>query len=307
MIRQVMAASTGTSEVIAQRVFNPLYIYLDIVFLLFFCGLLFFKKKYLTLIFAVSGGILYMIVDYGIFHLLTHSRSIEGGNLFWVLLWMSMSYGITNFAWLWLWMSKDKHLFEWSLLICVWWIAAPLIASTFGSSLAPIKIQRTTGAYHGYMALILFIGYAAAIVYNLIQKDKEKRFPLLWLLIIGILVQFAWEFSLLVGGIRSAEFASFGDKITTLVVNSLLETNLGAIPIFCIYILITGRFTEELKKRNRVSFTERIREVNKLKVKDVAEKSESKTDETYENKFNAESVSVDADKNEPMTDDDKIL
>ena len=262
------------SEVIAQRVFNPLYIYLDIVFLVGLCALLAVKKKFLTLLWGIAGGILYMIVDYGIFHLLTHSRSIEGGDLFWVLLWMSMSYGITNFVWIWLWFSKDRHLFEWSLLICVCWIAAPMLAATFGAGLSPIKIQRTTGAYHGYMALILVLGYGAAIVYNLFQKKRERRFPLGWMLAIGILVQFAWEFSLLVGGIRSAEFVSFGDKITTLVVNSLLETNLGAVPIFCIYALVTSRYTESLKKRAQpVSFLARVEELNAKKVFSVGKRS----------------------------------
>lgn len=33
-----------------------------------------------------------------------------------LLLWMSMSYGFTNFTWIWLWLNKDKHLFEWSVL-----------------------------------------------------------------------------------------------------------------------------------------------------------------------------------------------
>ena len=262
------------SEVIAQRVFNPLYIYLDIVFLVGLCALLAVKKKFLTLLWGIAGGILYMIVDYGIFHLLTHSRSIEGGDLFWVLLWMSMSYGITNFVWIWLWFSKDRHLFEWSLLICVWWIAAPMLAATFGAGLSPIKIQRTTGAYHGYMALILVLGYGAAIVYNLFQKKRERRFPLGWMLAIGILVQFAWEFSLLVGGIRSAEFVSFGDKITTLVVNSLFETNLGAVPIFCIYALVTSRYTGSLKKRAQpVSFLARVEELNAKKVFSVGKRS----------------------------------
>lgn len=255
------------SEIIAQRVFNPLYIYLDIAFLVGFCALLIVKKKYLTLLFALAGGVLYMIVDYGVFHLWTRSRSIEGGDMFWVLLWMSMSYGITNFAWIWLWFSKDKHLFEWSLVICIWWISAPMLASTFGAGLPPIKIQRTTGAYHGYMALILILGYGAAIVYNLFQREKEKRFPLGWMLAIGILVQFAWEFSLLAGGIRSAEFTDWGTKITTLVVNSLLETNLGAVPIFCIYALVTSRLTEDLKRRDaKVKFLERIKELNGMKI-----------------------------------------
>ena len=255
-------------EVIAQRVFNPLYIYLDIVFLVALCVLLVLKKKYLTLLFGLAGGILYMIVDYGIFHLWTHSRSIEGGSMFWVLLWMSMSYGITNFVWIWLWFSKDKRLAEWSLLIVVWWIAAPMLANTFGQSLPLIIIQRTTGAYHGYMALILAAGYLTAIGINLFRKNREERFPLFWLLAIGILVQFAWEFSLLVGGIRSAEFLTLEQKLTTLVVNSLLETNLGAVPIFCIYAAVTAKYTEDLKKRDPVKFFERIAELNRMKMRD---------------------------------------
>ena len=254
------------SEIIAQRVFNPLYIYLDVVFLVGLCVLLALKKKYLTLIFGIFGGVLYMIVDYGIFHLALHTRSIEGGDLFAVLLWMSMSYGITNFVWIWLWLSRDKHKFEITLLIVVWWIAAPMLANTFGGNLPLIKIQRTTGSYHGYMALILLLGYGAAIIYNIFQKDKRYRFPLLWLLATGVCVQFGWEFSLLIGGIRSAEFASFSDKIMTLVVNSLLETNLGAVPIYCILILITSRITENLKKRDKVGFKERMAELNSVKI-----------------------------------------
>lgn len=250
-------------EIIAQRVFNTLYIYLDIVFLVGLCALLIVKKKYLTLLWGLAGGVLYMIVDYGIFHLWTHSRTIVGGNMFWVLLWMSMSYGITNFVWIWLWMERDEHLLEWSALIWMWWIAAPMIANTFGANMPVVKIQRTTGAYHGYMALILIVGYVAAIVFNLLQKDKAKRFPLLWLIAIGILVQFAWEFSLLIGGIRSAEFETLEQKLTTLVVNSLLETNLGAVPIYCIHLLVTSRYTEDLKKRSDATgFLGRMAELN---------------------------------------------
>lgn len=261
MLRNILGA-----EIIAQRVFNPLYIYLDIVFLVGLCALLVIKKKYLTFLFGIFGGVLYMIVDYGIFHLALGTRSIEGGDLFAVLLWMSMSYGITNFVWLWLWFARDEHKFGYTLLILVWWIAAPMIANTFGGDLPLIKIQRTTGSYHGYMALILLAGYAAAIIYNMFQSDKRKRFPILWLLAAGISVQLGWEFSLLIGGIRSAEIASLSDKIMTLVVNSLLETNLGAVPIYCIYALITARITENLKKREKVSFTERIAELNDIRI-----------------------------------------
>ena len=40
-------------------------------------------------------------------------------------------------------------------------------------------------------------------------------------------MQFGWEAGLLLGGIRSAGFATTGEKLLTLTVNSLLETNLG--------------------------------------------------------------------------------
>ena len=53
-------------EIVAQRMFQPIYILLDSVFLVALCAMLFFRRRYLTLLF---GGILYFVVDYGIFHL----------------------------------------------------------------------------------------------------------------------------------------------------------------------------------------------------------------------------------------------
>lgn len=63
-------------DVIAQREFGLAYIVLDSVFIIAFLALLFFTKRRLTLIWALAGGLLYFIVDYGIFHLLTGSRHI---------------------------------------------------------------------------------------------------------------------------------------------------------------------------------------------------------------------------------------
>lgn len=261
------------TEIIARRAFSPLYIAFDIAFLVIFAGLLLWKKKYMTVLVGLLAGILYMIVDFGIFHLVCHSRSIsEGYSLFWVLLWMSVSYGFTNFTWIWLWLSKDKHLFTWSFLILLWWFVCPLLAGTFTpAEMAPIVIQRTTGEYHGYMALILFVGYLAVIIYNLWQKNKAARVNIPWLLAIGILVQFGWEAGLLLGGIRSAGFASFGDKLRPLIVNSLLETNLGMPYIYLIFIACTSRMTERMKRRDeKLTLTDRICENNADHLRDGA-------------------------------------
>ncbi len=251
-------------DIIASRDFNLTYIILDSIFLVIFAILLFCKKRYLTLIWALFGGILYFAVDYGIFHLLTHSRSITGGDMFWVLLWMSMSYGFTNFAWIWLALRKDKHLKEWTLLIFIWWIACPIL-----SEMAPseeIHIQRTTGQYHWIMALILFLSYLGVIIYNLMNQHEEAKVNILRLFLIGVLVQFGWEFSLLIGGIRSSNL-SFEEKIMTLIVNSLLETNLGLPLMFFIYLSITSKINENLTK-NHYSIKERLIELNASKDND---------------------------------------
>ena len=114
------------------------------------------------------------------------------------------------------------------------------------------------------MALILFIGYLIAIIWNLKEK-KEYRIPIPWLLAIGILVQAGWEASLLIGGIRSAGL-SFSDSMRTLIVNSLLETNLGLPYSYFIFIAITSRFREEFGRREKtLSFRARIAENNSEK------------------------------------------
>ena len=256
-------------DIIARRQFDPLYMWLDIAFLLVFAALLIIKKKYATLIVGVIFGFVYFAVDYGIFHLVFHARTIsEGYSLFWVLLWMSMSYGFTNFVWIWLWISKDKRLLEWSALILFWWLCAPMIAATFGNSENPIVIQRTTGAYHGYMAILLFTGYLTLIVWNLMQQAKTLRVNILWLLAIGVLVQFGWEAGLLLGGIRSAGFENFADKLLTLVTNSLLETNLGMPYIYVIFLAWSAKFTERLRPRELpLSLQQRLAENNAERVR----------------------------------------
>lgn len=252
------------AEIIARRQFDPLYIWLDIAFLLVFTALLLFRKKYMTVIVGLLSGVLYMVVDYGLFHLLFRSREIYNGySLFWVLLWMSMSYGFTNFAWIWLWIQKDKHLFEWTLLILAWWVSCPMITKTFGNSDLPVIIQRTTGSYHGYMAMILFVGYLFLIAWNVFQKDNKHRINLPWLLAIGLLVQFGWEVGLLIGGIRSAGFETMSDKLMTTVVNSLVETNLGMPYIFFIFMAYSKTFKENLRRRKKpLTLKARIAENN---------------------------------------------
>jgi len=229
-----------TLDIVPGRILNYLYIYLDIAFLCLFMGLLIYKKNYLTALFALAGGIIYFIVDYGIFYLLLRTRVVEGASYFWFLLWLSLSYGITNFAWIWLWLRRDRHLLEWSLLILSWWLVCPLLAQTFGAPFGEIAIYRGTSMYHGVMAGFLFVGYFILILMNMRAKTAADKINLWWLLAIGVLVQFGWEAALLIGGIRQG-------GLETLVVNSLLETNMGIPYLYLIHKAVTKRFREDLR------------------------------------------------------------
>ncbi len=236
--------------IVPTRNLNLLYIILDCVFLAVFCGLLLWKKRYATVLFALFGGALYTVVDFGGFYLLSHTRTVfingelqGAGMTFLVLLWMSMSYGFTNFAFIWTLVSRDGYAKYWVFLIVMWWMTCPSISELGGA--ATITTSRTTGAYHGWMGVALAIGYIGLTVLLLRRDPKAAFVSILRLCAIGIAVQFGWEFSLLVNGIRPMNGAS----IRTLIVNSCLETNLGMPYIYGIWYWWNKRFREDLSRR----------------------------------------------------------
>lgn len=226
-------------EVIAARSMSSLYIVLDILFLCLLCLILLWVKRYQAVLVGLAGGLLYFLVDYGIFYLALGTRQVQGADPFWFLLWLSMSYGFTNFVWIWLWLDRDGHALEWSVLIVSGWLCTALLSQNFGDGFAQITIRRGTSSYHGVMALMLFVGYAVLCVYNLRCSNRNKA-PLVWILSIGILVQFGWEFVLAITGIRN-------QSIQTLIVNSLLETNMGMPYLYCIHTAINRRRNEQLQ------------------------------------------------------------
>jgi hypothetical protein len=219
-------------EVVAARTLNALYIYLDFAWLAIFGAILLWRRKRTAFVAGLIGGLLYFIVDYGVFYRLLGTRVVRGADTFWFLLWLSLSYGFTNIAWIWLLLDRDGHAVEWSLLIILGWVTVALLSQSFGAGLPVIAIQRGT-AYHGVMALIMAAGYGILILRNL-RAGPGQGVNLLWLLAIGIGVQLSWELVLLISGIRPPGFAP-------LVVNSLIETNLGMPYFYLIHQAVERR------------------------------------------------------------------
>ena len=67
------------------RSFSSLYIILDIVWLLFYAVLLLYFKRRMAIIAGLVAGVVYFLIDYGIFYQLLGTRHIEGADPFWFL------------------------------------------------------------------------------------------------------------------------------------------------------------------------------------------------------------------------------
>lgn len=243
----IFAMITDPTEITPTRSFNLTYIILDSLFIFFLLSFLFLKKKRITLLWSLFGGILYFLVDYGGFHLISGTREVlidgvEQGelNTALVLLWMSLSYGITNFCFIWLLLKGDEDRYLFVFLIVMWWLVCPSLSEAGGE--ANIVTQRTTMAYHYIMAVFLLVGYGAMVAYQLFRPDKRHLFSLLKLNLIGIAVQFAWEAALLINGIRPLNGYSF----QTIVVNSLIETNMGLPYMWLIYFFVSQHYNDDL-------------------------------------------------------------
>ncbi len=225
-------------EVLPAREFSTLYIYLDIIWLAIFALILGYNKRYLAIAAGLVGCVLYFAVDYGIFYLVLDTRVVTGADPFWLLLWLSSSYGFTNIAWIWLLLDRDGHSVEWSLLTISGWLVVAMLSQNFGSDMPFVSISRGTSGYHGIMVFILATGYLFLIGCN-IRGAASQKVNLLHLLAIGIGVQLSWEFVLLITGIRPA-------GIMPIIVDSLIETNLGMPYIYLIHRIVSRRCVSKI-------------------------------------------------------------
>jgi hypothetical protein len=115
----------------------------------------------------------------------------------------------------------------------VWLDVAWLIV--FGAIL--LWQRKRTAFLAGLIGGVVYfaVGYGILILRNL-RAAPGQRVHLLWLLAIGIGVQPSWEFVLLISGIRPAGLAP-------LMVNSLIETNMGMPYFYLIHQAVARRGT----------------------------------------------------------------
>jgi len=219
------------------RTFDMDFIYLDIAFCAVWMLVLFRQKHTIALRFGLFGALVVFLVDDVLWLRVQQTRFLEvpfNRDLF--LLYFSFTYGMIEFSYVTVMFGaksiKTKAL--WTLFLYGGWLATALISQHVAIDDRTLHIGRDMSNARIIQVALVAGGYLLLLVLKYTWRPmKSLTFPrILYLFLIGILVHFAMEVTLLASGIRPAE-----NYVHVLLFNSLLEFNMG-VPI--LYILWTA-------------------------------------------------------------------
>jgi len=224
------------------RTFDMDFVYLDILLCAVWMVILFKQKHTLALWFGLFGALVVFLVDDILWLRIQHTRFLEvpfHRDLF--LFYFSFTYGMIEFSYVTVMFGarsmKIKAL--WTLFLYGGWLATALISQHVGIDDRIIDIGRDMSNARIIQVALVSGGYLLLLVLKYTWRPmKSLTFQrMLYLFLIGIVVHFGMEITLLVSGIRPA-----GNYVDVLLFNSLLEFNMG-VPI--LYILWTAIRSKE--------------------------------------------------------------
>jgi len=213
------------------------FMYLDIAFCAVWMLVLLRQKRTIALWFGLFGAMVVFLVDDILWLRIQQTRFLEvpfNRDLF--LLYFSFTYGMIEFSYVTVMFGaksiKTKAL--WTLFLYGGWLATALISQHAGIDDRTIDIGRDMSNARIIQIAMVAGGYLLLLVLKYAWRPmKSLTFPrMLYLFLVGMLVHFGMEITLLASGIRPAE-----NYVDVLLFNSLLEFNMG-IPI--LYILWTA-------------------------------------------------------------------
>jgi hypothetical protein len=219
------------------RTFDMDFMYLDIAFCAVWMLVLLRQKHTTALWFGLFGAMVVFLVDDILWLRIQQTRFLEvpfNRDLF--LLYFSFTYGMIEFSYVTVMFGaksiKTKAL--WTLFLYGGWLATALISQHAGIDDRTINIGRDMSNARIIQIAMVAGGYLLLLVLKYTWRPmKSLTFPrMLYLFLVGVLVHFGMEITLLASGIRPAE-----NYVDVLLFNSLLEFNMG-IPI--LYVLWTA-------------------------------------------------------------------
>lgn len=210
------------------RNFNINYIYFDLIFVCIFLALLIWKKKWIPLIAFFIGGIgINFLVDWGVwYHIGIREISLpilflpelsKFIKIFIFMFWFSLTYGV-EYAYVFIMFEKNSNKYFWTALVFIGWILVGFLSQQFNSNDINIQVTRHMSDLRFLRIILVVIGYALLFIF---KYDYKK---IAYLFLVGFLIHFMMEFSLLINHIRPGSF-------WILFENSLIEFNMG-VPFF---------------------------------------------------------------------------
>ncbi|MFX0002910.1 MAG: hypothetical protein ACFE9C_04870 [Candidatus Hodarchaeota archaeon] len=212
------------------------FIYLDLIFLSIWIFFLIRKKYWLSIIWGLCGWVIYIFTDYILWYLITQTRTYSGPiDPFIFFLWFCFSPGFVQFSYVFVMFEKRNRndLIFYTLLFYLGWI---FVAT--GSQLIPIddrliEVSRDMNIANQRFNEILMVLINIGIALFLYLKKKLRLEDILYIFLVGILVEFSLEFSLAISGIRQAQGLW---SLELLIINTLLEFNLGIVLMYLLWV-----------------------------------------------------------------------
>lgn len=236
--------------------FSSLNIYISIAFAIMFAGLLFYKKKYLTILAGFSGSLFSVLFNYLIGNLALNAYTVSSGNLFLIILATNMCYSFVSVSVIWIILQKDIHTFEWCAFALTGWILSPVISNAFSNGDSPTVLTYDSNIMTGTLGMLLVVGLFILIVYNIRLKSKQGKINIIYLLALGVSVPLAH-------GIAFNLNENLLANIGIILLNSVLSMTFFMPILYIIFLSLTSKVTESLKKRKEPkTISARIEEFN---------------------------------------------
>jgi hypothetical protein len=244
------------------RTFGAEFIILDIIFCILWMAFLIRKKYFLQWLIGLFGAIVVFLFDYVFWYTIKGTREIYSlpdffMNLgeFWghmlFLIYFSFTYGMIEFSYVAVMFSANnwRKRMYWTMFLYIGWFFIAFFPKVLPLDDTTVQITRfmeggrwlQIGMALGGLALIILFKYTWKPFKSVTWKQIG------YMILIGVVVHFGMEISLLAAGIRPAT-----DLVTVLVFNSLIEFNSGTPFLFIIWTLTKdtginiGKDTEEL-------------------------------------------------------------